>query len=160
MSTKMEARGRAVTITAAIELVTETCYSCGVLFAMAKDYVQKRRDDHFSFYCPNGHSQAYTGETARQKAERLETELERQRRYNAEDREWFGERLESTRRRLSATRGVVTRLRKRAVAGACPFGCRRHFANLQRHVARQHPGQEFEGETPTPEELPVEPPKR
>jgi hypothetical protein len=144
--TTMEARGRAVSITASIELVTETCYSCGVLFAMAKEYRQKRLDDHDNFYCPNGHGQQYTGETQREKAARLERELEAQRRSAAEERRWYGTRLAERDRSLSATRGVVTKLRKRTQAGACPFGCRRHFVDLQRHVASKHAGQTFEAE--------------
>lgn len=142
MGTRLEARGRAVTITAAIELVTETCCACGVLFAMAKDYRQKRLDDHDQFYCPNGHSQSYVGETQRERADRLEREAEAERRASR----WWREQTEQTERRLSATRGVVTKLRKRAHAGVCPFGCRRHFTNLERHVASKHPGQQLEGE--------------
>jgi hypothetical protein len=40
----------------------------------------------------------------------------------------------------------ATSLRVPVETGACPFGCRRHFANLERHVATKHGGQQLEAE--------------
>jgi hypothetical protein len=133
-------RGIAFTTTERVSLETETCYRCGVLFAMTAEYRQKRLADHsLNFYCPNGHGQAYIGKT--------EAERERERREAAERREkYWRSSAEDTERRLRATKGVVTKMRKRVTAGTCPFGCRRHFANLERHVASKHPGAKLEGE--------------
>ena len=39
---------------------------------------------------------------------------------------------------LQATKGVVTRLKKRAIAGVCPC-CNRTFQQLAAHMAHKHP---------------------
>ncbi len=41
-------------------LETESCYKCGIVFAMPADFVRKRRDDNQTFYCPSGHGQIYS----------------------------------------------------------------------------------------------------
>lgn len=131
----------------AVKLIAEECCNCGVVFAMSAELRRRRLNDHESFWCPNGHSQAYVGKTEAQKL-REQLQVAENRVQWAED----SERLERERRReaegsLRATRGQVTKLRKRVVAGACPFGCRRHFADLERHVATKHEGATLPGET-------------
>lgn len=126
-----------------VTLYVSNCANCGILFGIPEDYETKRREDHASFYCPNGHSLSFArGETKEQMRKRLEREAANAR----QDAEWYRERLGETERSRNALRGVVTRQRNRAHAGACPFGCRRHFANLERHVATRHPGEKLEGE--------------
>lgn len=34
----------------------------------------------------------------------------------------------------------------RHVGGTCPFGCRRHFVDLERHVTTKHPDGKLDGE--------------
>jgi hypothetical protein len=43
------------------EYEVETCIheNCGVHFAVPKQFQDKRRKDHKTFYCPNGHPQYY-----------------------------------------------------------------------------------------------------
>lgn len=41
--------------------------SCGLLFAIPTNWDNLRRKDKRSFYCPNGHSMSYRGETKEQK---------------------------------------------------------------------------------------------
>lgn len=136
------ATGRGIRVPVSIDLVTEDCCNCHVLFAFPEDLKRKRLEDGSTFYCPNGHAQHYTGETMEQMRKRLEREA-----ANAKaDRDWYEEQLRGTERSRNALRGVVTRQRNRAIAGSCPFGCRRHFTNLQRHVASKHPGEKLEGE--------------
>ena len=45
---------------------------------------------------------------------------------------------QATERQLSATRGVVTRIKNRVGHGVCPC-CNRSFGNVARHMADQHP---------------------
>ena len=128
-----------VAVYTSVRLEPVTCYECGVIFGLPEDLHNNLLANHKTFYCPSGHGQHFIGETEAQKFKRL---------YNDErDRSAAlrGERdgLENS---LRATRGHVTRLRRRVVAGACPFGCRRHFADLERHVHSKHPGQTLEGE--------------
>lgn len=66
-------RGRALVMASTELLITETCCSCGELFAMTASTRQERLDDKRLFYCPLGHSMSYTGPT---KATQLERELE------------------------------------------------------------------------------------
>jgi len=35
------------------------CGQCGIAFALPLEYVESRRNDHKSFYCPNGHSRYF-----------------------------------------------------------------------------------------------------
>ena len=125
----------AVKISGYTQLVTETCCSCGVMFAMPEALQERALRDRGSngrqFYCPNGHGQHYTGKTDLEKAnERLDWERERARRLSAE--------LDQTTASLRAQRGVTTKLKKRIASGVCPC-CKRSFKDLHRHMAGQHP---------------------
>lgn len=117
---------------------TEICCSCGVAFAVTSDYQRRRIDDHAWFYCPNGHSQHYTGKSeAQQQRERAE-QAER-RLANAQENVRIARADETaTRRKLSAAKGQLTKTKNRIAAGVCPC-CNRPFANVARHMAGQHP---------------------
>lgn len=54
-------------------------------------------------------------------------------------------RLESERRAHAATKGQLTKTKKRIANGVCPC-CNRSFANLERHMAGQHPDYPQPGE--------------
>ena len=120
------------------QLVSVECYRCGVTFGLTANYSKNRRDDHQSFYCPNGHSQAYLGksdaEKERERAELLERQLATKNRQIAN----LDEDVRSARASLRATKGQLTKSKKRAANGVCPC-CNRSFANVQRHVKGQHP---------------------
>lgn len=121
-------------------LVIEECCECHTRFAMTTDLNTQRRDDHKLFYCPNGHSQYYSGKSEK---ERLREELEREKRR----RGWSEASLTATRDQLQASersraalRGHLTRARNKIANGVCPVGnCRRHFDNVQEHIATEHP---------------------
>ena len=38
----------------ALSFESITCGSCGVAFAMTSAFIEARREDHKTFYCPNG----------------------------------------------------------------------------------------------------------
>jgi hypothetical protein len=124
-----------------VALATNECPTCGVLHGFPDKLDHKAQADHSRYiYCPNGHSWHYLGET--------EAEKERRRRKWAEDDAASARaRADQAEASLRTTKGHVTRLRKRVTAGACPFGCHRHFANLERHVATKHPGAALDGES-------------
>ena len=129
------------TIVYAGELVVTSCW-CGIFLAIPRDLYQAARRDHAkNVYCPLGHSFVYTGKT---EADQLRASL----RWEQDRAAALLAERDGARASLRATRGVVTKLRKRATAGACPFGCRRHFADLERHVAIKHIGETLEGELP------------
>lgn len=107
---------------------------CGVSFALNDEFVRHRRADRKSWYCPNGHSQWFPGETATDKAQRLagQLDMERTRRQQAEKVADYATR---------SRKAVSTRLKKvkaRVGHGVCPC-CNRTFKALADHMATQHP---------------------
>lgn len=122
--------GRLDTFAGYSQLEVEVC-TCGVLFAAPESMLDSRRQDGRSFYCPNGHSLAYSSENASLKRQ-LANERDRAGRLAAE--------RDQTKASLAATKGHLTRARHRAASGVCPVqGCKRHFKDLERHIASKHP---------------------
>lgn len=120
-----------------VTIIPVDCCNCGVVFGLAEGHLRQLRQTGEWFYCPNGHRQHYT-ETD---ADRLRKQLalaERQRDAARANATHFQDQAEATERVLRATRGQVTKLRKRVANGVCPC-CNRTFANLARHMAGQHP---------------------
>lgn len=51
------------------------CYKCGTVFGMSDVVYKLRKDDHNTFWCPNGHQQCFSGKTTKDKAiDQLEVE--------------------------------------------------------------------------------------
>jgi hypothetical protein len=105
------------------------CGECAIPFAIPEDLYAARRKDGRSFYCPNGHyiSWAENDLAKAQRALKWERDL---RASITADRD-------QAQASLRATKGVVTKLRKRTAAGECPF-CGQHLRDLDRHVGRMH----------------------
>jgi hypothetical protein len=121
-------------------LTVEICCSCAVVFAIPADmYRRAKADPKVWFYCPNGHSQHYTGKTEEQKlTEQLVTaRLRAERAENAAAAQRT--RAVAAEHQRAAYKGQATRLRKRIGNGVCPC-CNRHFVNVERHMNSQHPG--------------------
>jgi hypothetical protein len=109
------------------------CTACGVTYGLTSHYQQHRRDDHKSWYCPNGHRQHYPQQS---EAERLKDQLARERAQ--------ADQLKAARdgqaRAAGRYRAERDRLRTRAQAGVCPC-CNRTFKQLARHMKAKHPEQ-------------------
>jgi hypothetical protein len=115
--------------------VTLTSCWCGIPLGLPTelyDYMH-RRDQ--SAYCPLGHTFVY-GDNEN---ERLKRDLKA-----AKDRAaaWQA-RADQSEASLRATKGHVTRLRKKVIAGECPF-CGQHLRDLARHIGRKHPDEPVE----------------
>jgi DNA-binding transcriptional regulator YiaG len=109
----------------------ETCCNCHVQFAMTEELYQRRLKDRNWFYCPNGHSQHYTGPTEVQK---LRSELERkQEMLNAATA-----RANSAQQQKNSILKAHRKMRVRVMNGVCPC-CNRTFQNLMSHMKTQHP---------------------
>jgi uncharacterized C2H2 Zn-finger protein len=128
-----------------IDLYVLDCAGCGVIFAVTRDYEERRREDAKGFYCPNGHVCSWQESKADKLAKQLADEQRRRARIE-KDRSFYQETLrkererhEHTGRRLAATQGVVTRTKRRIANGVCPC-CNRTFADLARHMNSKHPG--------------------
>lgn len=116
-----------------------TCCSkgCGITFAVPETWINKRREDHSWWFCPNGHTQHFPAQT---EAEKLRQERDRlAQRIAQRDDEIKRQRelREGTERQLYATRGIVTRIKNRIGHGVCPC-CSRTFQDLQRHMKSKH----------------------
>jgi hypothetical protein len=127
------------TYTAEETLVAVRCGECGVWFGMTEFMHAKRLEDKKFWFCPNGHNRHFIGkseaEKARERAEAAERRLAATR-----------DLLTQEERSHAATRGHLTRVKKRASAGVCPC-CNRTFQQLARHMKSKHP--EFPEETTT-----------
>lgn len=117
-------------MTLEVESVTITCCSagCGIVFAVPQWWQKKRRDDHTTWYCPNGHGQSYTSDNAEEKLRRERDSLKQQlARVEDEKRE-----------AIAAKDREIKQAKRRAAAGTCPC-CARSFSNMAEHMKKQHP---------------------
>lgn len=107
-------------------LVVTHCW-CGIALAIP-DTLHRYAHRHKGkeVYCPLGHTFIFN--------DTIEEQLTRERIRHAATKDL----LQAEERSHTATRGHLTRQRKRAAAGLCPC-CKRHFTNVERHVASKHP---------------------
>lgn len=118
-------------------LQTETCYKCGITFAVPAHFQEQRLQDKESFWCPNGHPQAYIGT----EIDRLKKQLEQEKR-NAE---WWrvsaqskDSQIRGMNIQLGKVKAKLKRTKIRVGHGVCPR-CNRSFVNMQRHMKTKHP---------------------
>lgn len=116
------------------------CGDCGVVWGVPEQFLDLRRADGKTHFCPNGHRWYYSGETVEAKLRReLETTKNRVALERAA-RDQARAEANDLAASLRTTKGHVTRMRNKAQAGVCPVqGWKRHFADLQRHMASKHP---------------------
>jgi hypothetical protein len=115
-----------------------TCKTCGITYAVPPQWLAERREDHQTWYCPNGHHWHFPGKSD---TEKLRDELQRERarldQANAEA-DYQRKQRAAAERRTSAARGQVTKIKNRVAHGVCPC-CSRSFSDLRRHMATKHP---------------------
>jgi len=128
-------------ISVAFDLITETCWSCGITFAMPRRYAKNLGENGKGFYCPAGCCLRY-GEP---KVDKLKKELEAQKAKFQQRLKWSEQRAasannraDSAERSKAAMKGHLTRHKKRSKAGVCPV-CTRSFKALRNHMTSQHP---------------------
>jgi len=109
-----------------IEIISEKCISCGVVFGLEAEYKRNLKQFHNEYYCPNGHKQYYAGESHKDRAERMEKQMIIER---AE--KWKQERLKGVAQRK------IKSMKKRSHAGVC-ICCNRTFKNLAKHMKTKH----------------------
>lgn len=118
-----------------------TCYRCAVKFGMPDSIYERRKADHDSFWCPNGHEQHFTGQTPDQK--RI-AELEREVQFARSDaehqrssRKWAETRAKGANIAAGKAKAAQRRLIARVHAGVCPH-CNRTFKQLAAHMKSKH----------------------
>lgn len=110
------------------------CCQCGAKIKLPKElYEAAHRSPDIWFYCAYGHRQHYPKTATEREADKLRRKAERAEQESARLRE----ERDAAERRVSAAKGQITKLKKRAKAGMCPC-CNRHFTNLERHMATKH----------------------
>lgn len=125
---------RGQTITQEITMVVEECYKCGVPFAISNEFKNDHLKTHDNFYCPNGHGQRYGENESERQIRQLKKEVE----YANEDKKYWRNEAETKARSLSATKGALTKTKKRIANGVCPC-CHRSFLNVIMHMETEHP---------------------
>lgn len=125
-------------------LIVVQCYSRGCTYAIPESFDRSARRYHggeasgWWICCPFGHTWGYTGET---KEESLQRHLDNARDEAARTRARLDQTeasLRGTRTRAARTTKELKRTKDRVKNGVCPC-CNRTFAQLQRHMKRQHP---------------------
>jgi hypothetical protein len=127
-----------------VRISTITCASCGIIFGIPDWFETDRRRDHRDFYCPSGHCLAFNSPNqAEREAKALRVERDRLERQLANTHESLRSQRAATqveKRKHAATKGQLTKTRKRAAAALCPVqGCQRHVVQMERHLASKHP---------------------
>ena len=128
-----------------VQMVTEDCCNCGIPFAMTKEFRDRKLEDKTNFYCPAGHHQHYIGKTDAEKEKEKREAAERNATRLQQRLDQERAAREHAERSAAATKGHLTRAKKRAVGGACPIGCcKRTFVDIAKHVQTKHPEQAAE----------------
>ena len=83
-----------------VEITQIACSNCGLSFWITDEHQTGLQRSHKTFYCPNGHAQAYKGETCESKLERVRRQLTNE----VEDGKYLA-------RSNSALRGVITKMK-------------------------------------------------
>ena len=110
------------------------CSECGATYGLAREFIESRRGDGNWWFCPSGHRQHFTGKTHAQELGEVRDDLARQRRATSQARAESA----TERRRHSATKGHLTRTKRRANGGVC-LDCGRFFKQVERHRTKMHP---------------------
>ena len=112
---------------------------CGVQFALTQSMYRHLKRSQDWFYCPNGCHIHYTGDS-------VEQQLRRELDTGRKEKRALRYRLDHANRSRAALKGQVAKIKRRISKGVCPC-CRRNFANLQEHMAGQHPNWREESST-------------
>ena len=130
------------------ELHVVICGECGGTYALAKRYVDKKRE-HGGFwtcpYCKCGWGFSAEDSDVKQLEKKLARQIEATEGQRLRKVEAMGQRdyFESSRNGMKGALRKEQKKMDRVKNGVCPC-CNRHFANLERHIKGQHP--EFKNE--------------
>jgi DNA-directed RNA polymerase subunit RPC12/RpoP len=122
---------RGTIIKAGVDFEVEDCIRCGAVYALTKDFLERKLNKGGSWWCPYcGNKMHY----CKSKIQKLEEQLRNA--NNSLARETS--RHDQTKMSLRAHKAAKTRLKNRIGKGICPC-CNRYFANLHNHIAKEHP---------------------
>lgn len=114
------------------------CPMCGVYYCLDAEFYQAQQSGRGKgWHCPNGHTlvvRESDAEKYRREAERLKQQLAQK----DDTINYQKNRAQVAERQVTAAKGQITKLKKRAKAGTCPC-CKRTFQNMTEHMKNQHP---------------------
>lgn len=115
------------------------CYKCSIPFAVPNRYKEHLLQTRESFYCPNGHSQAYvqsTEDILKKKIANLETTIyDKNNTVQSLQKLYRNKTIENKRNKT-----MLKNTKLRVSNGVCPC-CNRTFQNLAEHFKTEHPGE-------------------
>ena len=122
-----------------LTLEVVTCFECSFTFGLEQSFEKKLRNNHKSFFCPRCRaSQYFPGESDEQKLRRQLGNEKKARLQEQARHDQTKATLRTAKRSHSATKGQMTKLRRRIGVGVCPC-CNRTFRQLARHMQSKHP---------------------
>jgi hypothetical protein len=110
----------------------QDCPECGIQFCTPPGYEGRRRNDHGSFHCPNGHRMSFHEKTP------FEIATEEKNKVQAKLNEEQHARL-VLEKQLAEEKKKRATLETRISHGVCPC-CNRTFKDLERHMNSKHKG--------------------
>lgn len=121
-----------------LTIITCCHEGCGVPFGITSQFEDRRRQDHNLFYCPNGHSQLFSGKN---REDLLKQELARKNEaieYLQQANNSLHNQVTVLNYSVRAQKAAKTKIMNRVKNGVCPC-CTRKFVDLQRHFQNKHP---------------------
>ena len=110
------------------------CANCGISFGLTSATERRLRERHENFFCPKGHCNVFKGET---EAERIRKQLTAQLEAERQSTTWWRCEAQTAKKRESAVKTKLTKMKRRVEAGVCPH-CNRTFQQLAAHMQSQH----------------------
>ena len=116
-------------LTHVTDLVVEVCW-CGTPHAISRELAEHARTTGATVYCPLGHRWVVKESDAAKQRKRADAAEARAASLVAQ--------IDQEKAAHAATKGQLTKTRKRVAKGVCPC-CNRHFVNVELHMRSQHP---------------------
>lgn len=144
------------TFTKPVEMVMQTC-TCGGVYALTKEFedLARRKGSALPWHCPYCNNTWKFTEPQAFRDKRIEN-LEAQLAQTKRDRDYYSTRAAEEReasrhkdRVILGYKGHIAKTKKALRSGNCPC-CGDYLKDLHRHMARKHPGYEFQ-----PEDIPA-----
>lgn len=117
-----------------VTLEPKECPSCGTVFGVVSAVYQRYKNNGQAIRCTNPKCAWDSMVIQETEAMRLQKKLDSE----VQARRWVEQSLAAEKNSHAATKGTLTKIRKRVHNGVCPC-CNRTFANLARHMKTKHP---------------------
>lgn len=116
-----------------VEFKEHCCWSCDLRYYVPATWSQKRRENHDTFYCPQGHPAYFPQDNETEKLRKELEKAERARQMALETARMEAEQRKKVERKLKTTSKKLARVEN----GVCPE-CNRSFTNVARHMQTKH----------------------